>query len=156
MLSRLGPRRVRASSDVAWSVTELDGTDGSSMPEEVDALASRGEDGTLAVLVWRHTDDQYQTDDEPAVVQLAVDGMDDGDYRLSHHRIDSDHSNSHTVWQQLGSPQDPTEEQLAAIKKRQGLEELTAPRTVRAQGRVSLEVSLPLPSVSLLIFTPQR
>ena len=34
------------------------------MPEEVDALAG-STSGTVAVLVWRHTDDQYRTDDAP-------------------------------------------------------------------------------------------
>src|SRR5690349_9565988 len=71
MLSLLGPDRLRATSNAAWHVNELDETDGSSMPEEVDALASRSNDGTVAVLLWRHIDDQYQTSDDLTPVTIT-------------------------------------------------------------------------------------
>ena len=51
--------------------SDLDDTDGSSMPEEVDSLASADEDGTIAVLVWRHTDDQYQTDEAETAGRMS-------------------------------------------------------------------------------------
>lgn len=127
------------------------------MPEEIDSLASRHGDGTVAVLVWRHTDDQYQTDEVETAVSVAVHGLgDSSSYQLSHYRIDHDHSNSYTVWKSLNSPQDPTEDQLATIKSRQGLEEFEPAKTMTASnGALSVDVSLPLPSASLLIFTPQ-
>jgi xylan 1,4-beta-xylosidase len=156
MLSKMGANRVAATSTASWRVSELDDTDGSSMPEEIDSLASRHGDGTVAVLIWRHTDDQYQTDEAESTVNVAVQGLGDRSYQLSHHRIDHDHSNSHTVWKSLNSPQDPTEDELTKIKSRQGLEELEPTKTVMANnGALSVDVSLPLPSVSLLIFTPQ-
>jgi xylan 1,4-beta-xylosidase len=154
MLSLLGPDRLRTTSDAAWQLGELDHTDGSSMPEEVDALASRAEDGRVAVLVWRHIDDQYQTSDDLTPVTVTLRNLPAGSYRLRHVRIDADHSNSFTVWRQLGSPQDPSAEQLGAITDRQGLEDFEAERPLTVDGEVALEVSLPLPSASLLILTP--
>ena len=154
MLSLLGRDRLRTTSDAAWQVGELEGTDGSSMPEEVDALASRSEDGSVAVLVWRHIDDQYQTSDDLTPVTVSVRNLPAGSYRLRHLRIDADHSNSFTVWQQLGSPQDPTPEELAKITERQGLEQFETERRLTVDGDVSLEVALPLPSASLLILEP--
>ncbi|RZT28500.1 xylan 1,4-beta-xylosidase [Kribbella sp. VKM Ac-2569] len=154
MLSLLGQNRLRTTSDAAWQVGELEGTDGSSMPEEVDALASRSEDGSVAVLIWRHIDDQYQTSQDLTPATVTVRNLPAGSYRLRHLRIDADHSNAFTVWQQLGSPQDPTAEELATIKSRQGLEEFEAERSLTVDGDVSLEVSLPLPSASLLILEP--
>lgn len=157
ILSRLGSRRIAAGSDAAWAVSELDTTDGASMREEVDALASREADGTVAIAVWRHTDDQYQSDIAETSVRVRVAGLGDGERRLEHFRIDAEHSNAHTVWTSLGSPQDPTVEQLAMIKRRQGLEELEPPRQVTAvAGELSIELSLPLPGVSLLILAPPR
>jgi xylan 1,4-beta-xylosidase len=125
------------------------------MPEEIDTLASRGQDGTISVLVWRHTDDQYQPDEQETPVHVEITGLGASRYRVRHFRIDFTHSNAHTVWQSLGCPQDPSEEQLAAIKQRQGLEELE-PEHQRSplDGSLSLEVRLPLPSVSLLVLTP--
>lgn len=155
MLAQLGARRLRADSSASWPLSELDSIGGASMPEEVDALASRAEDGTIAVLVWRHTDDQYQVAESEAAVVVEVSGLDAADYSLRHVRIDATHSNAHTVWCAVGSPQDPTDDQLSAIKRRQGLEELEPPRTVRpSDATLALSVSLPLPSVSLLLLTP--
>jgi xylan 1,4-beta-xylosidase len=156
MLSRLGNRRIGVTSDAAWSFSELDATDGSSMREEVDALATRGDDGTVAVLVWRHTDDQYQTDTAATAVNVAVSGLGEGTYTLRHYRIDMNHSNSYTIWKSLGSPQDPTEMELAEIKRRQGLEELEPATTMQStSGNLSVDTSLPLPAASLLMFTPE-
>ncbi len=155
MLGRLGEQRISAASDAAWSIEALEHTDGSSMPEEIDSLAARSDDGTVAVLVWRHTDDQYQQAAEEAVATISVTGLELSAYRLSHFRIDRDHSNAHTVWESLGSPQDPSAEELAAVKARQGLEELEDVRTVEADaGALSVQVRLPLPAVSLLILSP--
>lgn len=155
MLAHLGDERISATSSDAWAVDELDTTDGSSMREEVDALASRDDNGRVAVLVWRHTDDQYQTSSRPAEVEIAVQHLTEGAHRLRHYRIDADHSNAHTIWQSLGAPQDPTDEQLAQIKARQGLEELEPERTVYAEnGEVLLRAALPLPAVSLLVLEP--
>nr|WP_294692426.1 glycoside hydrolase [uncultured Friedmanniella sp.] len=155
MLARLGTRRVEAASTAQWPVADLDLVGGRSMPEEVDTLASRGEDGTVTVLVWRHTDDQYQRAEEPTPVQIEVQGLDATAYLVRHFRIDATHSNAHTVWRSVGSPQDPSADQLAAIRDRQGLEELEPPRrSSPAGGSLSWPVSLPLPSVSLLVLEP--
>ncbi|MBO0810540.1 MAG: glycoside hydrolase [Microlunatus sp.] len=155
MLALLGQDRLRSTSDAAWQLSELDHTDGSSMPEEVDAIASRTAEGTIAVLVWRHIDDQYQTSDSQTPVTVTVRNLPAASYQLRHLRIDANHSNSFTVWESLGSPQDPTPDELGKITERQGLEELEAHRRVIPSGNTaSLELSLPLPSASLLILDP--
>ncbi|SDE01629.1 GH39 family glycosyl hydrolase [Auraticoccus monumenti] len=156
-LARMGQRRVAASSDAEHPVALLDEAQGRSMPEEVDVLASRHEDGTLGVLVWRHTDDQYQRDETETEVELTISGLEDRPYELHHLRIDARHSNSHTAWVEAGSPQLPTPEQLQAVKDRQGLEQLEPPRRLEASGtgEQKLTVTLPLPSVSLLLLEPR-
>ena len=89
-------------------------------------------------------------------MSVSLQGLAAGSYTLSHHRIDAEHSNSHTVWERLGSPQVPSEEQLAQIHAREGFEELEAPRRVTTSGGdLELTVELPLPSVSLLVLTPE-
>ncbi|MGP9845108.1 GH39 family glycosyl hydrolase [Brachybacterium sp. 107] len=158
LLSHLGETRVEATSDVAHGVELLDQADGRAMPEEVDVLASRDSDGRIVTALWRHTDDQYRTADAPTPVALTVRGLKAGTYRLTHHRIDAEHSNSHTIWEGLGSPQVPDADQLAQIHAREGLEELTeaADVTASAEGTLELTVELPLPAVSLLVLEPVR
>jgi xylan 1,4-beta-xylosidase len=150
----LGDRRIGATSDAAAAVDDL-GALGPGLPEEVDVLASRSSaDGRVAVLVWRHADDQYATDEAATPVDLQVEGLAPGRWTVAHWRIDRSHSNSHTVWQDLGAPQHPTPE-LATVRDRQGLERLADDVTEAVgDGGLALRVELPLPSVSLIVLTP--
>jgi xylan 1,4-beta-xylosidase len=70
---------------------------------------------------------------------------------IHHYRIDSDHSNSYTVWKAMGSPEKPTPEQQERLEATGQLELLDSPRwkTVE-EGRVSLQFSLPRQAVSLV------
>ena len=149
----LGDRRIAASSDHSADISDISAL-GNGLPEEVDVIASRASaDGSVAVLVWRHADDQYAADTTTARVDLEVNGLDSGDWTVQHYRIDHSHSNSHTVWQDLGGPQDPTPEQLATITDRQGLERFADDAAVTVDGALSLTLDLPLPSLSLVVLT---
>jgi len=156
MVSRLGSRRIEATSTAASDPALLDADDGRSMGEEVDVLASTDAEGRVTVLVWRHTDDQYRTDDGATPVDVTVRGLASAEYSVTHHRIDAEHSNAHTAWVAQGSPQDPSEDQLAAVKARQGLEELEpARRQEVADGTFTTRLDLPLPSVSMIVLEPR-
>jgi xylan 1,4-beta-xylosidase len=151
-LGRLGQRRLRAESSAGWSVSKLDAILPGTMPETIDVLASRDDNGQIAVLVYRQADDQYQTDDEDAVVDLRINGLDSGTVEIDHYRIDHDHSNAQTVWQALGAPDYPSDEEIGLIAARQGLETLEPARVVETvDGAVSLALRMPLPSLSLLL-----
>jgi xylan 1,4-beta-xylosidase len=152
MFAKLGQTRLPASSDSTWNVDELDAIAPGLPPEEVDALATRTDDGAIAVLVYRHTDDQYSFDSENAHVTVRVRGLDAARHVVEHYRIDADHSNAHTVWVGLGSPQDPTPDQLEQIRQRMGLEELEPTHEIDANPQVTeLQLELPIESVSLLV-----
>ena len=116
----------------------------------VDALAARWE-REVTVLAWH-----YGADDVPAPdadVQLAVTGLPDAARRvlIRHYRIDQNHSNAYTLWQQQGSPQKPTPEQYAALEAAGQLQELESPRWADARGgRVELSFKLPRQGVSLV------
>ncbi|MCD0445420.1 hypothetical protein LO763_17550 [Glycomyces sp. A-F 0318] len=155
LFARLGERRLAAESDAAWPIDDLSGRE-HGMPEEVDALASIAADGTVAALVWRHTDDQYAEDAEATGTALDFTGLAASSYAVTEYRIDAEHSNSHTVWRELGSPQDPDADTLAKIHARQGLETVGEQRVLDAAGgRLRYETRLPLPSVSLVVLEPR-
>ncbi len=118
---------------------------------EVDGLAATNGQDRVAVLVWHHCDDQYQTGLAAVTVEVRHLPFAGRPYRLRHYRIDRDHSNSYSAWVAAGRPQNPSPGQLAFIRQRQGLmlcapEEAgeSAPETLR------LTFTLPLPGVSLL------
>lgn len=160
MLSRLGETRVALSSDASWDIGQLDRDpdrpleEGQFSDAEVDGLASVGErvDGGEAVtmLLWHHADDQYVAA-APADVAVTLRNLPFDAVRARHWRVDAAHSNAHTVWQAMGRPQDPTAEQLAELRRRQGLEEVEPLRaTPEGDRALGIALELPLHSVSLL------
>jgi xylan 1,4-beta-xylosidase len=117
---------------------------------DVSALASLDEK-KLCVLVWHYHDDDLPG--PAAAVELTVQGLDKSlkQARLTHYRIDGDHSNAYTAWQKMGSPKQPTGEQRAALAKASELTLWEEPHPVEVRdGKVALRFPMPRQSVSLL------
>jgi xylan 1,4-beta-xylosidase len=115
---------------------------------DVNAIATR-EERRVAVLVWNYHDDDVAS--PAAEVDLVVDHVPDGPVSVEHARIDSDHSNAYEAWKRMGSPQAPTREQYAQLKKAGQLAQMTAPQRLQtASGRVRLAFTLPRQGVSLV------
>jgi xylan 1,4-beta-xylosidase len=117
---------------------------------DVSAFASRGE-RIATVVVWHYHDDGVPGPD--AVVQLTVQGILTAaqNVRITHYRIDDDHSNAYTAWRKMGSPQKPTPEQRAALEKASELTTLDEPKEVESHdGNVKLRLTMPRQSVSLI------
>ncbi len=151
MYAKMGPDRVAATStgETPLAAILANGVRGD---PDVGVLASRGPQ-QVAIMVWH-----YHDDDVPgpaAAVQVDVKGLPKGvsKARLTHYRIDHDHSNAYTTWQRLGSPEQPNVEQLEQIKTASNLTALAdAPADVAvAQGAASLNFMLPRQGISLLV-----
>jgi xylan 1,4-beta-xylosidase len=75
---------------------------------DIGGLATRS-DREVAVMVWNYHDDALPA--PPSPVRLSIAGLPAADTVLvEHYRIDDDHSNAYTAWQQMRSPQKPTAE----------------------------------------------
>ncbi len=149
LFSLLEPRRVRVENPSAKS---LDRLIRESVRKEADvhAFASRG-DKAVSVLVWHYHDDGVPGPD--ATVALTIQGVAPPatQARLTHYRIDDQHSNAYTAWQKLGSPQKPSAEQRQALQKASELGTVEAPRMVAIKdGQVVLRFPMPRQSVSLV------
>jgi xylan 1,4-beta-xylosidase len=117
---------------------------------DVDAMAAI-EGREAAVMVWNYHDAEKPAPAAPAA--LSIRGVPKGvtRVRLTHYRIDDDHSNAYTVWQAMGSPQKPSAQQYAALKARDGLELMESPRWLDVRdGTVTVNTLMPRQSVSLL------
>jgi xylan 1,4-beta-xylosidase len=117
---------------------------------DVDALAARAE-REITVMVWNYQDEDVAGPDSAVVVKLA--GVPRAAQRLlvRHYGIDRDHSNSYTAWLAMGSPQNPTAEQIERLKAAGQLQLLDSPSWVKVEGG-SAEISFALPreAVSLV------
>ena len=152
MFSRMRGQRVAASSSAEIPLETLL-KDGVRQAPDVAAIASLDPAAKrLAVLVWHYHDDDLPG--PAAAVDLALAGLPTGvtEARLSHYRIDEDHSNSYAEWRRLGSPIAPSEEVYARIEKASELTMIAdpAPQGVTA-GATRLTFSLPRQAVSLLM-----
>jgi xylan 1,4-beta-xylosidase len=116
---------------------------------DVGVLASRFDD-KLTVLVWHYHDDDLPGSD--AEVLLEVANWNSAEPKLAHYRVDENHSNSFTAWKEMGSPQQPTQEQYAELESRMRLAKLDTPGGVVSDGgKLRVKFTLPRAGVSLLV-----
>lgn len=117
---------------------------------EIDALAASG-DREVSVLAYNYHDDE--TGGPDATVKLQISGLPPGakTVLVHHYRIDQDHSNAYSAWQQMGSPQAPTAEQYRKLEAAGQLQLLSSPVwTATEGGAVELTFGLPRHAVSLV------
>ena len=94
LLHRLGDERIATSS--------------------ADVIVTRRKDGTLAVAVWNKVDpDQAGARKD---IQMVFRGI-PGDASVSISRVDDRHGNTLAAYKAMGSPLDPTEEQVEQLNK---------------------------------------
>jgi xylan 1,4-beta-xylosidase len=150
MFSRMGSQRIAAISDHA---VDLDTIVKQGVRERPDVAALASRDANRATILAWH----YHDDDVPgpaAEVSLTIDGLGPtrSGARLQHFRIDGDHSNTFTVWQRMGSPEDPSPAQYERLEAASELAMLDGPSRVNVvNGRASVAFTLPRQAVSLLV-----
>ena len=84
-------------------------------------------------------------------VRVKLKGIPAERVMIRHYRIDEHHSNSYTVWREMGAPQQVTQEQYEELETSGQLELLTSPEWVSVKdGEAVLEVSMPRQAISLL------
>ncbi|PYR78711.1 MAG: beta-xylosidase, partial [Acidobacteria bacterium] len=147
MLGRMSGRRVWTSSAGALPIEDVRDR---SVRAAADVAAFATADArSAAVLVWN-----YHDDDLPGAaseVDLTISGLPAERASLTHYRVDADHSNAYTVWQQIGSPQSPTAAQLTRLEAAGRLQTLGPPsRVALTAHRVAVSFSLPRQAVSLV------
>ena len=109
----------------------------------------------LAVLVWHYHDDDVPGPD--AAVSLAIAGLPASltQAKLTHHRVDAQHSNAYALWQSLGSPVAPTRAQYTQLEAAAQLAVLKDSAAIAevAAGTATLSFPLPRQAVSLFVLT---
>ena len=115
---------------------------------EVGALATKDQ-REMAVMLWNYHDDDVPA--PAAATKVTIAGVPAERVLVQEYRIDEHHSNSYTVWKQMGSPQQPSREQYAALEAAGQLQLFGSPEWVNpAKGELTLPISLPRHAVSLL------
>ncbi|KAJ7915170.1 xylan 1,4-beta-xylosidase [Mycena leptocephala] len=106
----------------------------------------------LVLMIWNYHDDALPKPDADISLHILDVFPRRAAVGLTHYRIDESHSNAFSVWQELGSPQDPTQEQIAGLKADGMLQMLQPPSRLKVDhGVVEVKFELPIHAVSLLV-----
>ncbi|KAJ7263562.1 family 39 glycoside hydrolase [Mycena haematopus] len=153
MFGMMQGTRIEANSTGQASLEDVLAQSVKGELSDVGVLASMSaERDKLALMVWNYHDDALPKPD--AEISLRVSDVFPGRVAvgLTHYRIDGTHINAFSAWLDLGSPQDPTQEQIASLKADGRLQMLHSPSTLRLKdGIADIEFELPIHSVSLLV-----
>lgn len=117
---------------------------------DIDAFATRAE-SEAAVLLWNYHDDDLPAGGAEVEVKITDIPSKVRRVLLEHYRIDETHSNSYTVWKQMGSPQTPSAEQYSKLQAAGQLQLITSPQWLDvADGTVIIKTELPRQATSLM------
>ncbi len=103
----------------------------------------------MTILVWNYFDDDIlgEVDD----VELDIQNIPNGPVLMQHYRVDQEFSNSYTMWQKIGAPQQPTDEEFCEVEDAGQLKLLTSPMWITANKSVTkIKFSIPRQGVSLI------
>jgi len=151
MYSKLGYQRVELTSSEGKNPEEYEDFWGEGRGAEVNGWATLTGTKSIEVLLYCH-EDTWDTEDEYKI-DLSVGSIPfKGPYKVTHYRIDKNHSNPYTEWVRQGRPDWPSGCQYDAIKARDGLELLCPVQEVPLyDDKLKMEFTMPVKSVSLIV-----
>ena len=161
LFGKLGYEKLAFESDAAETLDEFmnapdintrskRGYTGEGEKTDVGGFAVRGEEGETQIVIYSHNNDRDFH--EESEITVTVSGLADGTHKLSHFRIDNEHSNAYAEFVRQGEPLFPEGEVYDAIKARDELEKLTEDAEITVKdGKAVLSFTAPAHAVSLLI-----
>lgn len=150
LFAQLEEKRVRVTNPDGYTLDELIAHSVRGGRADIGAVAVRGEQ-RLQVLLWHYHDVAGNAPD--AEIKLVIEGLPEADsLHVSRQSVDSEAGNSYTAWLAMGSPQNPTAEQIDALHKAASLKRIALGDVTRNKEGLTLNITLPRQSVSLLEF----
>lgn len=150
MFSHMSGQRVETKSSGGVPLNDIVRAGVRGAPD-IAALSSLGPK-SLSVMVWHYHDDDVHGPDAEVNLSLERLPLASGSARMTHYRIDQNHSNAHAEWQRLGSPIAPNEAQYEQMQRASQLSTMGPEEVVRVEaGKARVKMNLPRQAVSLLV-----
>jgi len=140
MFGMMKGKRVDVNSNRMYPLFTIRDSGVRRQTTDIGAIAAK-DTRTATVMMWNYHDDDVPGEVEN--VKLEIRGIPSTNIKLQEYRIDKDHSNSYEVWKQMGSPQQPTKEQIAQLEKAGKLEQTAVKNEKVNKGMLRLNVPLP-------------
>jgi xylan 1,4-beta-xylosidase len=106
---------------------------------DIGAIAAKDK-RNATVLAWNYHDDDLEGETE--TVKFVIDGITAKQVSIKEYRIDKTHSNSYEVWKKMGSPQQPTAEQITQLEKAGKLEQTGTNKQTINNGQLKFSMQL--------------
>jgi xylan 1,4-beta-xylosidase len=153
LLGSLKGDRIPVTSSGALPLDDIL-ADGVRAEPDVDAIAVLDGD-RVGVLVWNYHDDLVDAEPVPVTLTVSVPPAFTANAAITHTRVDDTHGSAYAAWLSQGSPEAPSESELAELREAMEPVVLERERVVSASGgSVRLSFSLPRHGVSLVTLTP--
>ena len=150
MFGQMSGKRVEVKGNQKYDFKMVRDSSVRGKNADINALASK-DVNSAAVMLWHYHDDDVQAAD--ATIEVDLKGLPAEKLKFHHYRIDNENSNAYEVWKKMGSPENPTKEQIAILEKAGQLTLLTSPSYIKtSNGSLKLNIKLPRQGVSLLKF----
>jgi xylan 1,4-beta-xylosidase len=151
MFGKMTGQRVAANSDRMYPMKLVLDSGIRGNKTDVGTIASKDKK-SAAVMIWNyHDEDRVGV---PENIKVAVSGIPAQSVTVTEYRIDQEHSNSYEVWKKMGSPQQPTAQQIADLEKAGQLQTVGAvKKSAVKNGQLDLGTSLPRQGISLFTLT---
>ncbi len=148
MFGMMNGKRVDVKGNLMYpTLTVRDSSIRRATPD-IGGLATKDE-GTAAVMLWNYHDDDVAG--TAATVDLTLKNIPAQKVKITQYRIDNEHSNSYEVWKKMGSPTNPTAEQITELEKAGQLARYgDSKRQTVKDGQLIFSTTLPRQGVGLV------
>ncbi|MGC4102408.1 MAG: beta-xylosidase [Ferruginibacter sp.] len=149
MFGQMEGNTIPVSSNATYNYASVRDSSVRGNQPDVNGIASAG-NRSASILIWNYHD-KNDLNVPASPVTVSVKRIPSKKILLTHYRIDQEHSNSYTAWLKMGSPQNPTSEQYAALEKAGQLEIMGSPQWVTIKNGIAvIPFYLPRQGVSLI------
>jgi xylan 1,4-beta-xylosidase len=152
MFAKMSGQKIAVTSSSGLTAEIIRKSNVRSAPD-VSAYASLDKN-KIAVLVWHYHDDDLPGADAAVSLKLSGVPAKAGKVKVTHYRIDANHSNAYEAWKRIGSPVPVSGKDFSALEKAGQLAELNGEDSISvAGGSAEIKFNLPRQGVSLLVLT---
>ena len=147
LMARMSGDRLSSASDGQIALEKMV-ADGVREQPDVGVMASRSGDGKVSAFLWHYHDDDLPGPD--AEVRVHIANLPGEPTSLRVLRVDKEHADAYAAWQTMGSPAEPTDEQVRQLREAAMLTEEAIEVESFADGRATVRVVVPRHGVCLL------
>lgn len=146
MFGQMKGNRVEAISNRMYNLKSILDSSIRKPQTDIGVLATKDQK-TAAIMLWNYHDEDKA--DSKDVVSILLNKLPVKMVTLTEYRIDTENSNSYSIWKKMGSPQNPDAKQIATLEKAGQLKMIGKPRKFDTTGG-AFEMELARQGVALL------